>query len=87
MVLELRSGRIKDHIVGMESPSLMNYIRMSINSTRRWIKKLLRYIFTKVKDQGLLATLTGSLHDDNAWIIDSGASRHMTGKRKQLHAL
>ena len=79
MISELRSGRIEDHIVGMESPSLMDYIRMGINSTRRWIKNLFHYIFIKVKYQGLLAALTTSLYDDHAWIIDSGASRHTTG--------
>ena len=34
-----------------------------------------------------MVALTGSLTDDNAWIIDSGASRHMTGESKQLHTL
>ena len=87
MVSELRLGRIEDHFVGMDSPSLMNYIRMGINTAGSWIKKVIHYLFIKVKSQGFLATLTGSLHDDNAWIIDSGASRHMTGESKQLHTL
>jgi len=34
-----------------------------------------------------LATLTGSLNNDNAWIIDRGASKHMTWESKQLHTL
>ena len=34
-----------------------------------------------------MAALTGSLNDDNAWIVDSGASRYMTGESKQLHTL
>ena len=34
-----------------------------------------------------MATLIGSLHDDNAGIIDSGASRHVTRESKQLHTL
>lgn len=34
-----------------------------------------------------MAALIGSLNDDKAWIIDNGASRHMTGDSKQLHTL
>ena len=34
-----------------------------------------------------MAALTGSINDDNACIIDSGASRHTTGECKQLHTL
>ena len=84
MVSELRSGKLEDHVVGMDSPSLMNYIRMRINTARSWIKKVIYYLFNKVKSQGFLVALTGSLNDDNAWIIDSGASRHTTVESKQL---
>jgi len=65
----------------------MNYIRMGINTAGSWIKKVIHYLFSKVKSQGFLVSLTSSLNDDNAWIIDSGASRHMTGESKQLHTL
>ena len=34
-----------------------------------------------------MVALTGTLDDDNAWIINSGASRHMTGESGKLHAL
>lgn len=34
-----------------------------------------------------MATLTGSLNDDNTLIIDNEASRHITRKSKQLHTL
>jgi len=34
-----------------------------------------------------LATVTGVITDDNAWIIDSGASRHMKCERKKIHTL
>ena len=71
----------------MDSPSLISYIRMGINTAGSWMKKVLYYLFNKVKIQGFLATNTGSLSDDNAWTIDSGASRHMTGESKQLHTL
>lgn len=35
----------------------------------------------------LLAALTGTLYGDNTWIIDSGASRHMTRESGQLQSL
>ena len=60
---------------------------MGFNTVGSWIKKIFYYLFNKVKSQGFLVALTGSLNDDNAWIIDSGASRHMTGDSKQLHTL
>ena len=60
---------------------------MGINTTRCWIKKVIYYLFNKVKSQGFLVALTSSLNDDKAWIIDSGASRHVTGESKQLHTL
>ena len=34
-----------------------------------------------------MVSLIGSLNDDNAWIFDIGALRHMTGESKQLHTL
>lgn len=72
MILELRSGKVEDHFVGMDSPSLMNYIRMGSNIAGSWIKKVIPYSTrSKVKDSW--ASLTGSLNDDNAWIIHSGA--------------
>ena len=92
MVSKLRPGKIEDHFVGskvmnMDSPSLISYMRMGINTVGSWIKKAIHYLFNKVKIQGFLAALTGPLSDDIAWIIDSGASSHMTGESKQLHTL
>ena len=83
MVSELRSGKVEDHFVGSKGlntdyPSLISYMKMGINTTGSWIKKVIHYSFNKVKSQGFLVSLTGYLSDDNAWIIDSGASRHMT---------
>lgn len=54
---------------------MLNYIIFGYNIARSWIKKVIYYLFNKVKSQGFFASLTGSLTDDNAWIIDSGASR------------
>lgn len=82
MVSKLRSREVEDHFVGINSPSMVNYIRLGYNIAGRWIKNIIYYLFNKVKSQGLSVALTGSLTDDNAWIIDSGALRHMIGESK-----
>jgi len=87
MVSKLRSREVKDNFVCMDSPSMVNYISLGFNFAVRWIKKIIYYLFNKVKSQGFLAALIGSLTDDNAWIIDSGTSRHMTGESRKLHTL
>jgi len=84
MVSELRSGKVEDHFVGMDSASLMNCIRMGINTARSWIKKVINYLFNKVKSQRFLAALTCSLNYENAWIIENGASTHMIGESKNF---
>ena len=60
---------------------------MGFNTTGSCIKKIFYYLFNKVKNQRFLAALTGSLNNDNAWIIDSEASMHMTRKSKQPRTL
>ena len=60
---------------------------MGFNIAGNWIKRIIYNLFNKVKSKGFLVSLAGSLNDDNAWIIDGRASRHMTGDRKQLHTL
>jgi len=82
MVSYLRSRKIEDHSIGLKelvTPSMISYMEMGFNTTGRWIKKILYYLFNKVKIQGFLSVLVGSLNDDSAWIIDSGLSRHITG--------
>lgn len=68
----------------MITPSM---IRMGFNFTGRWIKNIVYYLFNKVKSQGFLDVHIGLLNDDNAWIIDSGASRYMAGESKKLQTL
>ena len=62
-------------------------IKMRFNIVGSCIKKIFYYLFNKVKRKGFLATLTSSINDESAWIIDSGASRHMKQDRKQLHTI
>jgi len=76
MVLELRSGKIGDHSIGLKertTASMIRYLEMGLNIVGSWIKSIIDNLFNKVKDKGFFVALTGSLNDDNAWIIDSGA--------------
>lgn len=72
MVLELRSKKIEYHFVGLKEMISPSMITMGFNSIGIWIKNIVYYLFNKVKIQGFLATLTGSLNDDNEWIGDRG---------------
>jgi len=87
MFSKLSSKKIEDQFVGLKEIITPSIIRMGFNSTGRWVKKIVYYLFNKVKSQWFLVSLIGSLNDDNAWIIDSGASRHMTRERKQLQTI
>ena len=90
MVSELRSRKIGNHSIGLKertTPSMIRYLKMGFNIVGSWIKIIIYNLFNKVKRKGFLAALIGSLNDGNAWIIDGGASIHMKGDRKQLHAL
>ena len=39
------------------------------------------------KDKGLFLALISTFEVENVWVIESGASRHMTGEHKQLKTL
>jgi len=41
----------------------------------------------KEKHEGLFLALSGTFQDEDIWVIDSGASRHMTDHSKQLKTL
>lgn len=41
----------------------------------------------KEKDEVLFLTLSSTFQDEDIWVIDSGASRHVTGHSKQLKTL
>jgi len=41
----------------------------------------------KSKDEGLFSTLTSTFQYESIWVIDNGASRHITGHHKQLKTL
>lgn len=67
-----------------------SYLKMVFNivrTTRSWIGRIIYNISRRVKSERFLVALTGTLDDDNTWIIDSGASRHMMGESGQLHTL
>jgi len=87
MVSELRLKNIEYHFIGLKEMITPSMIRMGFTSTGKWIKKIVYYLFNKIISQGFLDALTGSLNDDNAWIIDNGASRHMKKEIKKLQNL
>lgn len=90
MALELRSRKIGDHSTGLKemiTPSMIRCLKMGFNNVGSWIKRIIYNLFNKVKSKGFLAALIGSPNDENAWIIDSGASRHMTRDSKKIHTL
>ena len=84
MVSKLRMKKVGDHFVGLEekvTPSMTSYLKMGFNIIRiagSWIGRIIYNLAKKVKSEGFLAALTCTLDDDNACIIDNGASRHMT---------
>jgi len=86
MVSELRSKKVGDHFVGLKvnvTSFMESYLKMGFNIiriARSWIGRIIYNLSRRVKSEGFLAALTGTLDDDNAWIIDSGASRHMRGE-------
>ena len=46
-----------------------------------------RKVSIKVNDEGLFSAFSGTFQDEDIWVIDSGASRHMIGHSKQLKTL
>jgi hypothetical protein len=47
-----------------------------------------KIIREKIKDHVLISALSGSVtHGEDTWVIDSGASKHMTGQRDILSCI
>lgn len=42
---------------------------------------------SSTKNKGLFLALIDTFEDEDIWVIDSGASRHMTGEHGQLKTL
>lgn len=55
--------------------------------TRSYGVKIIYNLSRRIKSGGFIAALTGTFDDYNAWIIDSGATRHMIGESGQLQTL
>ena len=93
MVLELRSKKVGGQFVGLkrkDTPSMASYLKMGFNIIRIvgiWIGRIFYNLFKKAKNEGILVALIVTLDDDITWIINSGASRYMTGESGQLHTL
>jgi len=93
MVSELRSKKVGYYFVGLRgkvTPSMTSYLKMGFNIIRiagSWIGRIIYNLSNKVKSEGLLVALTGTLDNHNAWIIDSIASRHVTVESGKLRTL
>jgi len=67
-----------------------NYFKMGLNLLKiagKFVGSIIYNLSRRVKNGGFLTALTGTLNDDNAWIIDSGTSRQMIGESGQLQTL
>ena len=92
MVLELRLAKGIMKI----STTLKKFLKKCskvASHLKKGFKEVCNLLFTpkkeviKTKDEGLFSTLTGTFQDESIWVIDSGASRHMTGESDQLNTL
>lgn len=92
MVLELKLAKGIMKI----STTLRNILKKCsklVSHLKKGIKESWNLLFTtkkevtKVKDEGIFSSLTGTFQDENIWVIDSGASRHITGHKKKLKTL
>jgi len=69
---------------------MANYFKMGLNLLKiagKFVGSIIYNLSRRVKNGGFLTALTGTLNDDNAWIIDSGTSRQMIGESGQLQTL
>jgi len=76
--------------------SIMKRLEKKCSSLASLIKQSFKAIWNSLfsskdlkssKNEGLFSALTGTFQDENIWVIDSGASRHMIGYHKQLKTL
>lgn len=75
------------------SSTMKKVIKRIASHLKNGIKEVWSLIFSskkvslKEKDEGLFSALFGTFQDEDIWVIDSGASRHMTGHSHQLKTL
>ena len=67
------------------SSSLASLIKQSFKAV--WNSLFYSKDLKSSKNEGLFSALTRTFQDENICVIDSGASRHMTGYHKQLKTL
>ena len=85
MVLELRCKKeTEDHIfVGTMTRVIRKGFKVLGNlatSIKNCLLKIISKLTKEVADGSLFSTLSGTFKDENVWVIDSGASRHITGE-------
>lgn len=70
--------------------STESYLKMGFNLTKiagSLAGRIINNLSMRFKSGIFLVALTGTLNDENAWIIASGASRHMTTESGQIHTI
>ena len=94
MVSELRCKKeIEDHIlVGTSSMARImkkcfKLLGNLIVTIKESILKVISKLSKELMDGSFFSALSSTFKDDNVWVINSGASRHMTGECSQLQTL
>jgi len=89
MVLELWFSK---GIINISS-TMKKFIKEIASHLKKSIKEAWSLLFSskkvsfKERDEGLFSALFGTFQDEDIWVIDGGASRHMTGHSYQLKTL
>lgn len=66
---------------------VINALRILLKSIKGYIINFVSKLSKGVKDGNFYSTLTSSIEDENAWVINSGASRHMIGECGHIKTL
>lgn len=75
------------------SSTIKKVIKRIASHLKKGVKEVCSLIFSSKKEsiiekyEGLFSALSGTFQDEDIWVIDSGASRHMTTHSRQLKTL
>jgi len=67
------------------SSTVKKFIKKIGSHLKKGIKEACNFLFStkklliKERDEGLFSALSSTFQDEDIWVIDSGASRHLTG--------
>jgi len=75
------------------SSTVKKFIKNIASHLKKGIKEAWNFLLStkkvsiKERDEGLLSALSGMFQDEDIWVIDNGASRHMTSHSNRLKTL